>query len=215
MPKLLNDASLQKNPPSYQKFTNYKQIFADIENQVKKNYEFLKKTSFEINMLESALTFDDVNIIMDSMVRPVKKIRVRRCIEELEKDLVCPFKGCDKNYASRSSLKLHIKNHHSFNQPLKKNCEDVKTLLLSKCSKHDFVVDKSKIISKRIAYTVSDDDSVINTADLPIFTNYGVNSSDDEILTVVKSELSSMTKKVLKHTKKNRKKGSSTSQMKR
>jgi len=47
--------------------------------------------------------------------------RKRRSDEELVKDEICPFVGCDKTYSSKSSLKLHMKRNHKDTDMIKED----------------------------------------------------------------------------------------------
>lgn len=42
-----------------------------------------------------------------------RKIVKRKTMAELERDQICPYKGCGKVYASEGSLNLHIKKKHN------------------------------------------------------------------------------------------------------
>lgn len=173
LPNLIDNPLASKKKPEYNILSQYKEMFEEIEVQVKMNSEMLKNTSFEINMLTSALKLDDVDPIVN-LIPDYKKIRIRRCESELDKDLICPYKDCNRHYASRSSLKLHMKNQHSYADPLKDDCQDAKTLLLTKCCRHDFDVDREKIICNRSS--LSDSFLASTAADTNITTNSAFDS---------------------------------------
>ena len=42
-----------------------------------------------------------------------RKRHVRRCANEIQKSLACPYAGCEKTYGCEGSLNLHIKVKHS------------------------------------------------------------------------------------------------------
>ena len=42
-----------------------------------------------------------------------RKKHNRRCANEIERELDCPYAKCNKAYASEGSLNLHIKNKHN------------------------------------------------------------------------------------------------------
>lgn len=42
-----------------------------------------------------------------------RKKHFRRCANEIEKNYVCPYNGCDKFYGSEGSLNLHMKLKHN------------------------------------------------------------------------------------------------------
>jgi len=42
-----------------------------------------------------------------------RKIHERKKMTELEREFICPYDNCEKNYASEGSLNLHIKIKHN------------------------------------------------------------------------------------------------------
>lgn len=42
-----------------------------------------------------------------------RKKHFRRCANEIDKNFICPYNGCDKFYGSEGSLNLHMKLKHN------------------------------------------------------------------------------------------------------
>lgn len=42
-----------------------------------------------------------------------RKKHIRRCANEIHRELACPYAKCSKSYASEGSLNLHIKLKHN------------------------------------------------------------------------------------------------------
>lgn len=80
----------------------------------------------------------------------------RRTISSVSKNFTCPFKGCDKQYLTSTSLKLHCKRVHCDDEPLKQDYS-----MKSPIKKHKRGVDLTKVFKpedlKRLQYNADED----------------------------------------------------------
>ena len=112
---------------------------------------FVKKFKLHNNENVDLKKSKNSRLIMTNLKKICKdkgEKRLRRCNKYLEKKLNCPFENCSKSYASRSSLKLHMKINHNINDKKKPESKDQISNLLYRCCKHDLNVDPRKVIIK-------------------------------------------------------------------
>lgn len=80
------------------------------------------------------------------------KTRRRRTEKEIQRTFECPYKDCQQLYASRDSLRFHIKKLHKFSDEMKNSqtldCDPL-MMVGGPITKHRFEVDKTKLISGR------------------------------------------------------------------
>lgn len=155
-------------PKKYDPKTDYADKNSQLLDSINESMEVLKGISLETSLCKMELgnymkklklkndnethkKIEPTKLIMSKLKKLYKikgEKRLRRCNKNLDKGLDCPFEGCTKSYASRSSLKLHIKMNHDLNDKKKAEAKDQISNLLYKCCKHDLNIDISKVIVK-------------------------------------------------------------------
>jgi hypothetical protein len=162
----------KKRPETYDPAVDYSSLAEDSMLVLNNSVSELKDLCFSKNMLHQQLS---KSVLRTSSKSNSDCLRFRRSNQLLEKNLECPYQDCSKHYASRSSLKLHMKNSHQINDPKKSTHKDKLSSLMYKCHVHSAKLDPSTVITqKRPAgeqISSTDHDSVKNSG----------NSSNSEI----------------------------------
>jgi len=102
--------------PDYNSSIDYVSQSKELWTELNNNLKCLKEECTQKNWLESMSQIVPEPLQGqedDSISKPSCFRRRRRSDEELKKDEICPFVGCDKTYSSKSSLKLHMKRNHT------------------------------------------------------------------------------------------------------
>lgn len=156
----------QERPETYDPAVDYSSLAEDSLLLINNSVSKLKDLCFSTNLLKQELS---KNIHKPSPKSKPDCLRIRRSNQLLQKTLECPYQDCSKHYASRSSLKLHMKNSHQINDPKKSTHKDKLSSLMYKCHVHSAKLDPSSVITqKRPAgeqICSTDQDSVRNIPD--------------------------------------------------
>ena len=102
------------------------------------------------NNLYSGLSFEERSKIqsIDNNINYNNIRRSRAKKHTLDRSMECPFMKCNKCYASRTALKLHIKRCHDLKEPVKKNLKFSLISIVSSTSTKG--VDFEKVIKKKV-----------------------------------------------------------------
>ena len=201
----LNDILLPPNvtskcSESYSSDENYSQKCNSLLTSLNANLENLKNLCFETTMVKSELekicgndgrnkkkkTAQDVIQGLKTLYQEKEQKRFRRSNQYLQKNLECPFENCNKVYASRSSLKLHMKINHQLNDPKKPESKFNLGKVLYRCCRHDLDIDPSTVIKNApissIGSMSTGNSSPIKTKNIEVVVNehyLTANSVDD------------------------------------
>lgn len=117
-----SQSSIQKLPLGIPKYDPNISYDAEYYELFEKNMELLEEIDRESNdifdiqkRILRIKDFYDHNILRLTRERDQngRKIHKRKTMAELERDIACPYDGCNKVYASEGSLNLHIKRKHN------------------------------------------------------------------------------------------------------
>ncbi|KRX00532.1 hypothetical protein PPERSA_04553 [Pseudocohnilembus persalinus] len=108
----------QQHPPQYDQNTNYFSEFWQlylrneiIVQQMNEYQDEIKDLKNRLERVEEKLDYMDGNENSSQQLKLKKK--QRRCAQEIDKNYVCPYQDCKKQYGSEVSLNLHIKIKHN------------------------------------------------------------------------------------------------------
>jgi len=151
--------------PDYNSSIDYISQSNELWTELNYNLECLKEECVEKNWLQSmSQIIPEQSQGQEEDVKDKSSVsyrRRRRSDEELKKDEICPFVGCDKTYSSKSSLKLHMKRNHTdsdiikedFNKPFPVMNQFKKGVDLNRVFKKEYIPEIARKASKNCKFS--------------------------------------------------------------
>lgn len=149
--------------PEYDTEVNYSKSALNLSKYIQDNLNLLKSHCLDLTMINDYIKQyqDDKTSQIDTESKEMDVLsnaqsKKRRTVSTASKNFMCPFKGCDKQYLTSTSLKLHCKRVHCDDEPLKEDYS-----MKSPIKKHKRGVDLTKVFKpedlKRLQYNIDED----------------------------------------------------------